>query len=134
MVVHTGDITNAKSLERFSGLECGLVGVFGNNDRGEIGLQEVVKKNGFNFQNPPLEINLNNLAIAIFHEPEFIDEYLKDNNNVDLILHGHTHRYREDHIDGTLIFNPGECAGFFKGKNSVGVINLCDLSAERIFF
>ena len=33
LVVHTGDIANAKSLDKFSRLKCSLVGVYGNNDR-----------------------------------------------------------------------------------------------------
>ena len=32
------------------------------------------------------------------------------------------------------IINPGECAGIIKGKNAVGLLNLEDLSFERIFF
>ena len=47
LVIHTGDIANAKSLEKFSKLESKLVGVYGNNDREEIGLKEVVCKNNF---------------------------------------------------------------------------------------
>ena len=32
------------------------------------------------------------------------------------------------------IFNPGESAGFFEGKNALGIINLKDLNIKRIFF
>ena len=39
-VIHTGDIASARSLEKFSELKCKLVGVYGNNDRNEIGLKE----------------------------------------------------------------------------------------------
>ena len=31
-VIHTGDITQAKTLSRFSRLNCPLIGVYGNND------------------------------------------------------------------------------------------------------
>ena len=34
-VVHTGDITQGRTLEAFAGLEAPLVGVFGNNDERE---------------------------------------------------------------------------------------------------
>ena len=35
-------------------------------------------------------IKLNDREIAIFHEPEPIEDYIKNNSSVDLILHGHT--------------------------------------------
>ena len=41
----------------------------------------------------------------------------------DFIVHGHTHRYRSEIIEDTLIFNPGECAGILKGKNKIGLID-----------
>ena len=33
LVIHTGDITKAETLRKFSNLNCPLKGVFGNNDR-----------------------------------------------------------------------------------------------------
>ena len=42
-VIHTGDITQAKTLARFSRLDCSLLGVFGNNDLKENGLKEISK-------------------------------------------------------------------------------------------
>mgnify|MGYP001365493267 CR=1 FL=1 len=134
LVIHTGDITNAKTLSSFSSLKCDLYGVFGNNDRDENGLEEIMKIHEFKFQDPPLNITLNGRNIAVFHEPDPIDEYRKKNLNIDIILHGHTHRYREEIIGKVLIYNPGESAGMQKGKNAIGVIDLSDLSTERIFF
>jgi putative phosphoesterase len=134
LVVHTGDITNGRALERFSGLSCLLCGTYGNNDRHEIELEEVAKRNNFKIQDPPYEISQGGKNIVIFHEPEEIDSFLKDNKHIDIVLHGHTHRYREEIKDNTLIFNPGESAGMLKGKNAIGIIDLLDLSVERIFF
>ena len=132
-VVHTGDITNVKSLKKFTQLNCNLYGVYGNNDREEAGLKEEVEKNSFRFEEPPLLINKNEIKIAIFHEPDWIENFLID-NEVDIVLHGHTHRYRKEIVEDTLIFNPGESAGLLKGKNAIGLIDLKSLEAERIFF
>lgn len=133
-VVHTGDITNSDSLEIFSELNCDFYGVFGNNDRNELGLVEVAIKHGFDIRNPPFKLNLENRMIAIFHEPDLIDDYLSQDSNLDIVLHGHTHRYREEQINNTLLFNPGESAGIVPGKNSIGIINLKNLTIDRIFF
>ena len=54
--------------------------------------------------------------------------------DVQLIIHGHTHRHREETLDNIIIFNPGESAGFLKGKNALGIINLNSLEIRRIFF
>ena len=41
----------------------------------------------------------------------------------DYIIHGHTHRFRLEQIEDCIVFNPGECAGFLKGKNQIGLID-----------
>jgi len=133
-VIHTGDITQAKTLSRFSRLSCPLIGVYGNNDLEEKGLKEIAEQNGFNFQHPPFLLKISNTKIAVFHEPEKIESFLKKDPSIQLIIHGHTHRYRNENIGNVKIINPGECAGIIKGKNSVGALNLEDFSFERIFF
>ena len=134
LVVHTGDITNANSLEKFSKLKCKLLGVYGNNDRDEKGLKDVAFKYNFLFQEPPNLINLCDRNIAIFHEPDFIDDFLLKNNSTDVVIHGHTHRYRQEVKNDTLFFNPGESAGMLAGSNAIGIIDLISLTSRRIFF
>ena len=65
-VIHTGDITNSKSLEKFSALDADLIGVYGNNDRNEVGLEDIAIQNNFLFQEPPSLITLCDKNIAIF--------------------------------------------------------------------
>ena len=134
LVIHTGDISKAETLKIFSTLNCPLKGVFGNNDRIEEGLKEVCKENNFLFQEPPLSLTLKNKKIAIFHEPDLIGDYIKEHQDIDLILHGHTHRYKEEKIDKTVYFNPGESAGSIVGKSALGIVNLNNLEIRRIVF
>lgn len=134
LVIHTGDISKARTLEIFSNLNSPLVGVFGNNDRIEEGLKEVCEVYNFNFQEPPLSLTLENKKVAVFHEPELIEGYVKDNQDIDLILHGHTHRHREETVDDIIHFNPGESAGSMEGKSAIGLINMRNLEIRRIFF
>ena len=44
VVVHTGDISQPKTLKMFSSLNCQMIGVYGNNDRGESGFEEVCRE------------------------------------------------------------------------------------------
>tara|TARA_A100001011_G_scaffold280358_1_gene290337 strand:+ start:122 stop:613 length:492 start_codon:yes stop_codon:yes gene_type:complete len=134
LVIHTGDICNQSSLEMFSKLNANLIGVFGNNDRSEKGLNETSKDLNFRFQNPPLDFELKGRKISVFHEPDQIDQHLKANPDIDLIVHGHTHRYRKEKVKNTYIFNPGESAGFLKNKNALGIVDLKNMEIKRIFF
>ena len=134
LVIHTGDISKAETLKNFSELDAPLVGVFGNNDRVEEGLKEVCEEYNFKFQEPPLSLTLENKKIAVFHEPDLIKDYIKEHKDTDLILYGHTHRYKEEKIDKTVYFNPGESAGSMEGKSALGVVNLNNLEIKRIFF
>ena len=133
-VIHTGDIASSKSLEKFSKLEANLIGVYGNNDRNELGLEDIAFKYNFQFQEPPKLVTLFNRNIAVFHEPDSIDHFLTENKEIDVVLHGHTHRYRKEIENDILFFNPGESAGMQKGKNAIGIVNLDNLTAKRIFF
>ena len=133
-VIHTGDVSKAESLTLFSELQCPLIGVFGNNDRMEVGLNEVCQKYNFSFMEPPFSLVLDERKVVIFHEPEPIEEYIIKHDDVDLVLHGHTHRYREEVKKNVIYFNPGESAGFFEGKSVLGIIELKDLKIRRVFF
>ena len=134
LVIHTGDISSAKTLERFSKLNSELIGVYGNNDRNELGLKEVAQKNNFHFQEPPRKLSLIDREIAIFHEPDNIDPYLSENKLINVVLYGHTHRYENSTKNGILYFNPGESAGMQKGSNAIGILDLINLETRRIFF
>ena len=134
IVIHTGDISNANTLEQFSKLNSKLIGVYGNNDRNELGLEEVAQKNKFQFQDPPRKLSLLDKEIVIFHEPDKIDQFLSENKLIDVVLYGHTHRYENNTKNGVLFFNPGESAGMQKGSNAIGILDLKNMEAKRIFF
>ena len=134
LVIHTGDISQSKTLEKFSRLNCTLYGVYGNNDMDEKGLEETASANGFKFQLPPFYFEYAGRKIAVMHDPINLEEVIDRYKALDLIIHGHTHRYRYEIINGVVVFNPGECAGIMKGKNAIGIVNLKTLSFERIFF
>ena len=132
-VFHTGDISLPKSLSAFKDLNCPLSAILGNNDILERHDLEIVAKE-FEckiFEEPYFE-RIFDKKISVLHHPELINEKMTEEN--DLILHGHTHRFRSEIVDNCLIFNPGECAGFMKGKNQVGIISLKDIKAKVINF
>ncbi len=121
-VIHTGDISLPKTLNAFGLLKVSLKGVFGNNDQGEKdALLKICEEKGFVFKDKlRLPISESNYLYAV-HDPNDIeDEFYKSGN---IIVHGHTHRFRDEVYKETYIFNPGECAGMMSGMNKIGIID-----------
>lgn len=135
-VVHTGDITQPAVLERLARLSVPLLGVFGNNDRSErTQLRHHAARFGMELSDPPRTIEWADRRILVVHDPEEASPALEESPApVDLVLHGHTHRHRHERVGDTLVFNPGECAGLFEGRNAVGVVDLASLDAELLRF
>ena len=132
-VVHTGDITRPAVLERFARLQVPMLGVYGNNDQADrVSLEAEAARFGMDFASPPRTFRWAGRRILVVHDPEEAPTELAP--DLDLVLHGHTHRHRHERIGNTLIFNPGECAGFMTGQNAVGLVDLVTLEARRLKF
>lgn len=129
-VIHTGDITQAKTLVALSRLDVPLYGVFGNNDERHA-LAEVAAEAGILLAEPPLRIEWAGRRIVVVHDP--VDLPAPEARE-DIALHGHTHRRRVEHFEGRLVFNPGECAGHLSGYNAVGVLDLATLDVAFLTF
>lgn len=130
-VIHTGDITQAKTIEVFGRLDAPMSGVFGNNDQERPSLEAAIERYGFEFYEPPLQVCWHGRDIIVVHDPLEFDGRL---DTQAIALHGHTHRYRCEEANGQLIFNPGECAGMMKGLNAVGLLDTTDLSTQLLRF
>ncbi|HET6470867.1 MAG TPA: YfcE family phosphodiesterase [Pseudomonadales bacterium] len=131
-VIHTGDITQAKTIHAFANLTAPLWGVFGNNDQERERLLPAIAERGFQFSEPPLELFWHGRRIVVVHDPRDLDGVLRDEH--DLALHGHTHHHRLERSGPRLIFNPGECAGHMEGYNAVGLVDLDSLDAHLLRF
>ena len=77
-VIHTGDITQAKTLAVFRHLTAPLYGVFGNNDQERDSLEAAIARNGFVFREPPLELEWHDRRIIVVHDPLELDGSLRD--------------------------------------------------------
>ncbi len=131
-VVHTGDITQAKTLHVLAALDAPLVGVYGNNDLERESLQNACEELGMGFADPPLHFEWEDRRVVVVHDPEDLAPDLLA--GCDVALHGHDHWQNIEQRQGVLVFNPGECAGHMPGQNSVGVLDLATLSAQILNF
>jgi putative phosphoesterase len=130
-VIHTGDITQAKTLHAFAALEMPLLGVFGNNDLERASLERACAELSQRFMDPPLRLEWAGRRIVVVHDPLDLCVHA---HGADVALHGHDHRTVRDRRHGTLVFNPGECAGHLRGHNRVGVLDLVSLETELLYF
>ena len=130
-VIHTGDITQAKTLDVFANLAAPLYGVFGNNDLEREALEAAIARHGFEFHEPPFTTRWAGRELIVVHDPLEFAGHLRDQ---DLALHGHTHRYWLERDGARTIFNPGECAGFMRGLNAIGIVNLDAMDCEILRF
>ncbi len=137
-VVHTGDITQPKTLEVLARLEAPLHGVFGNNDRGEREALEVAAARlGIELADGPLELTWADRRIVVVHDPRDLGTFPFSDGKGEcpsVALHGHTHLRTIERGPGRLVFNPGECAGHLRGYNAVGVVDLVTLDVELLTF
>jgi hypothetical protein len=132
-VVHTGDITQAGTLEVLSRLDAPLHGVFGNNDAGErAALEQAAARYSITLCDPPLDLVWAERRIVVVHDPRDLADAQRLGH--DVALHGHTHRRTLTRSAGCLVFNPGECAGHLPGQNAVGVLDLATLETEVLLF
>lgn len=130
-VIHTGDVTQARTLHAFAALEAPLVGVFGNNDEREE-LFEAAAALGYELAEGPLRLTLARRRLVVVHDPR--DLAAVEREAYDVALHGHDHRHVVERAGGRLRFNPGECAGHMVGYNAVGVLDLGSLEVELLRF
>lgn len=132
-VVHTGDITQSKTLHALSPLCCPMLGVYGNNDVERTILEETADRLGFQLVDPPLRVRWLEREVVVVHDPRELTKLELDSGT--LALYGHTHRTSQEwRQDGALAFNPGECAGMLEGHNTIGIVDLVQLDVELIRF
>lgn len=132
-VVHTGDITQPKTLELLARLHAPLHAVLGNNDLGERpALERAAVRLGIALTEPPLRLAWAERRLLVLHDPRELDGDWSATH--DVVLHGHTHRHALARRGEALLFNPGECAGHLPGHNAVGVVDLARLEVELLRF
>jgi putative phosphoesterase len=131
-VIHTGDITRARTLRMLAEIAVPVFGVYGNNDLERGSLAIAAAELGFELAEPPLELHWAGRRITVVHDRKAHPRL--ELAARDVLLHGHDHRHALERIDGALVFNPGECAGWLEGRNAVGVLDLLRLEADVLRF
>lgn len=129
MVIHAGDFTDVKVLEDLRRACKELRAVWGNMDSQE--LKAMLPQKDI--------IKFGRYKIGLMHgygNPAYLLDSLKQefkNDNVDLVIFGHSHRPFSEKIDGVWYFNPGSLTDdIFTPYKSYGMIEINDRIQARI--
>lgn len=117
LVLHAGDVVDARALEVFSGMNFLLVA--GNMDSPGIRDVSPVKR----------VISAGNFTLGLIHgwgAPAGIEERLiREFGALDALVYGHTHRASSRVKKGVLFFNPGSATDRrFAPFTSVGILDI----------
>lgn len=127
LVLHLGDIVAPVSVLYFKDLRIKFLK--GNCDGDIEMIKEKIREIDGEFLGPFHELNIANKKIALIHKPGKVNE-LALSKQYDYILHGHTHKKRDEVIANTRIINPG---GFYLG-NEEHSIALLDIKEDKLEF
>lgn len=125
-IVHPGDLVAPFTARRLLGWRGPLYVTYGNNDGERKGLKAVLPQ----IQEGPLWFGAGGRRVLVHH---FIDWCRPEDIAVaDIVITGHTHEVVNEHRDGKLLLNSGECCGWLHERCTVAVVDTDLLSAEII--
>ena len=131
LVICCGDVTDAELIPLFTGLELHLVE--GNIDHNPKSLTRAVERlgNGSTF-GLEYTATLDGRRIAVLHG-HLVDRLIESIHSglYDYVIHGHTHRRRDERIGATRVINPGALGGERMEKRSCAVL---DVSQDQLRF
>ena len=128
LVIHAGDYIAPFAVAPLGELECEYVGVFGNNDGEKLGLSKI-SQGRINVH--PHFVEFGGKKILILHEPGELAALIKS-QIYDIVIYGHTHDPVIEEHGKTLVINPGECGGWLRGRCTIVLADLDQMSAEII--
>ncbi len=129
MIIHVGDLVDLSVLKKLKSICANTIAVRGNMDpldvRTQLPEKEVIKVAKFKIaimHGYGAPANLIGLLSSVFKE-----------DNVDVIIFGHSHNSVNEKREGVLFFNPGSATDkVFSEYNSYGIIEINDTIEAKI--
>lgn len=125
LVLHAGDFVSPFTARIFKELKAPMKGVFGNNDGDPVTLSRFFE--GVAEISPGwVKIEHSGKMIYLTHCP-----LPGPPEGCDLYVFGHTHEPVVKNV-GSLVVNPGECAGWLSDKHTVALVDIELNEAELV--
>lgn len=121
LVVFAGDFVSTFVIPVLRGLNCRLVGCYGDNEGNKIGLAGGLRIIG-TVGEPPLGFRAaDGTRILVSHQYELFQNEI---DGADVVIYGHTHKpHVERDAVGRLFVNPGETSGWTYRKPTIAVLD-----------
>ncbi len=130
-LIHCGDLTTPRIVALFDGWQVDFV--FGNMDKQRGSLEEAVDALASASIGEVFEATLDGMRVAAYHGHDNDRLYgLIYQGGYDFVLHGHTHRRRDDRVMGTRVINPGALGGTRHERRSLCVLDVGNGSLEVV--
>ena len=132
LVVHLGDFTSPFTLLRLKESGIPVIGVLGNND-GDISMLREIEHR---VAPQPVETNLGEFSTFLMHGfkdaslTEKIATAIALSGYYQLVLFGHTHKYKIEQKGKTLLVNPGALSGYLAEDATYAVLDLTSRNVE----
>ena len=130
VILHAGDLISAEILEEFSDFSLFLS--FGNGDDPLLIASRAGRISDRFVCDEMLDLSLAGKRIFMIHgdHKTELDKRI-DSGDFDFVLHGHTHRYRDERIGSTRVINPGALGGRNIGERSFATLDLVKNELQR---
>lgn len=123
LVIHCGDIKTGAMFDLFEGFEPYFV--LGNADREpEDLIARATERFGEGHIGRTLDLDLAGRRVAVVHGDTDELRLRVHSGDFDYVLHGHTHRRKDERVGSTRIINPGALGGLKREPRSFCMIDL----------
>ena len=114
-IVHAGDIVEVGVLDLLKNCGRRYVAVYGNNDA-----HLVSHHKDYNLVQEPYYFKLADTKFKLMHLPFYM------NPDAEVVLFGHTHKFKSEFNNGTLFLNPGEACARNKPVSECAMLEVDD--------
>jgi len=130
-VLHLGDVIAPATIEFFKGLDVRFVK--GNCDGDVELLKEKINEINCKFYNVLKKLKYKDKVLMLFHgKPGDELKELISSGRYDYVIHGHTHKKRDEKIGKTRAVNPG--AHYLSPKQTKHTIAVLDVEKDELEF
>jgi len=132
VILHAGDLISAQILDEF--IDFSLFLTFGNGDDPLMISSKAGSVSERFACGEMLDLNLAGKRIFMIHGDHRTEQEKRiDSGDYDFVIHGHTHRYRDERVGSTRVINPGALGGRYMGERSFATLDLAKNELQRYF-
>ena len=132
VILHAGDLISAELLEEFKDFSLFLS--FGNGDD-SFYISTKAERLSDRFEcEQMLDLNLADKRIFMIHGDQRTElEKRITSGGYDYVIHGHSHRFRNEKVGSSRVIKPGALGGKFVGERSFATLDLIKDELQRYF-